>query len=73
MKAGTIQRTRVAALRLESLASQIRALRLRHLSTDNGHAALRFGATRAYQSDSSSKRPASSAVYGFQGGHRQRT
>ena len=68
MKAGTIQRTRVAALRQGGLASRTRAFRPRHLSTENGHAALRPGATRAYQSDSSSKRPASSVVSDPQGG-----
>jgi hypothetical protein len=64
MKAGTIQRIRDAALRQGGLATLTRAIRQRHLSTENGHAALRLGAsprpgvTRAYQSDSSSKRPA---------------
>jgi hypothetical protein len=41
MKAGTIQRTRAAALRQGSSASWIRDLRPRCLSTENGHAALR--------------------------------
>jgi hypothetical protein len=67
MKAGTIQRTRDAALRQGGLAARTRALRQRDLSTENGHAALRLealrlaGVTRAYQSDSSSKRPAFTA------------
>lgn len=71
MKAGTIQRTRDAALRQGGLAAWTRAIRQRYLSTENGHAALRFDASRrrsvirAYQSDSSSKRPAFSAVSGF--------
>ena len=69
MKAGTIQRTRVAALRQEGSPFPTRALRQRSLSTENGHAALHLGATREYQSDSSSKRPASSVVFGPQGGN----
>jgi hypothetical protein len=74
MKAGTIQRTRDAALRQSDLAVQTRALRQRSLSTENGHAALRLvplrlpGVTRAFQSDSSSKRPAFTADSDFPGG-----
>jgi hypothetical protein len=68
MKAGTIQRMRVAALRLEGSAFQTRELRPRSLATDNGHAALRFRATRAYQNDSSSKRPAPSVVFALREG-----
>jgi hypothetical protein len=68
MKAGTIQRTRVAALRQGGYASRTRALRQRYLATENGHAALRSRATRAYQMDSSSKRPASSVVLDLRGG-----
>jgi len=43
-----------------------RALRLRLFPTDYGHAALRraIGATCAYQSDSSSKRPGASVAFG---------
>ena len=74
MKAGTIPRTRAAALRHGRRTALTRALRPRYLSTKNGHAALRFGparrrgVTRAYQSDSSSKRPAFSVDFGFPGG-----
>ncbi len=74
MKAGTIQRTRAAALRQGSLAARTRDLRQRDLSTENGHAALRLealslpGVTRAYQSDSSSKRPAFTVDSDFPGG-----
>ena len=68
MKAGTIRRTRVAALRQGGSASRTRDVRQRRLPTENGHAALRSGATRAYQNDSSSKRPAFSVVSGPQGG-----
>jgi hypothetical protein len=68
MTAGTIQRMRVAALRQGGLASRTRALRPRHLATENGHAALRSRVTRAYQNDSSSKRPASSVVFDLRGG-----
>jgi hypothetical protein len=68
MKAGTIQRMRVAALRQGGPASQTRAFRLRYLATENGHAALRSRATREYQHDSSSKRPASSVVFDLRGG-----
>ncbi len=58
MKVGTIKRTRVAALRQGGPPSRTRELRQRYLPTKNGHAALRFGATRGCQRDSSSKRPA---------------
>ncbi len=51
MKAGTIQRIRVAALRQGGSASSTRAIRARFLSTEDGTAALRFGATRAVVSD----------------------
>lgn len=68
MKAGTIRRTRGAALRQEGSAFPTRELRARLLSTENGTAALRQGATRGYQSDSSSKRPVFSVVSGPQGG-----
>jgi len=76
MKAGTIQRTRVAALRQGRRPALTRAIRPRYLSTENGHAALRPGTarrldvTRAYQSDSSSKRPAFSVDSGSPGGQR---
>ena len=47
-----------------TLAFQIRVPRQRYLPTEHGPAALLFerGATCEYQSDSSSKRPASSAT-----------
>jgi len=68
MKAATIQRIRVAALRQGGFVSSTRDIRPRFLSTENGTAALRLGATRAYQSDSSSKRPAFTVVSDPQGG-----
>jgi hypothetical protein len=74
MKAGTIQRTRDAALRQGGLDARTRAIRQRYLSTENGHAALRLDAStrrsviRVYQSDSSSKRPAFSVDSDFPGG-----
>jgi len=68
MKAGRIQRIRVAALRQGEPFSRIRAIRQRRLSTENGPAALRPGATREYQSDSSSKRPAFTVDSDLQGG-----
>ncbi len=58
MKVGTIRRTRGAALRQGGFVSRTRALRVRFLPTENGHAALRESVTREYQNDSSSKRPA---------------
>jgi hypothetical protein len=63
MRAGTIRRTRVTGVRQE-LHLLTHGLRLRYLPTKHGHAA-RLGlarATREYQSDSSSKRPAPSAI-----------
>jgi hypothetical protein len=69
MKAGTIRRMRVAALRRGGLASPTRAIRARSLSTQDGTAALLLGATRVYQSDSSSKRPAFTVVSDPQGGN----
>lgn len=65
MRAGTIQRTRVNVVRLDSSA-QTHDVRVRYLTTEHGHAARHryAGATRVYQSDSSSKRPASSAFSG---------
>jgi hypothetical protein len=68
MKVGTIQRMHVAALRQEGLTSLIREIRARSLSAENGTAALRLGATREYQSDPSSKRPAFTVVLDPQGG-----
>jgi hypothetical protein len=66
MKAGTIWRIRVAALR-QGFVLLTRALRTRHLPTKHGHAALRrsLDVIRVYQRDSSSKRPASSVVSGL--------
>ena len=65
MRAGTIQRTRVIGVRLDSNV-QTHDFRVRYLTTEHGHAARHrcAGATRVYQSDSSSKRPASSAFSG---------
>jgi hypothetical protein len=68
MRAGTIQRTRDAALRLADFVRPTRVLRQRLLSTENESAARRPGATREYQSDSSSKRPALSVAADSQGG-----
>ena len=68
MKAGTIRRMRGADLRQQGLAFPTRAIRARFLSTEDGTAALRLGATRVYQSDSSSKRPAFTVVSDPQGG-----
>jgi hypothetical protein len=68
MRAGTIQRIRVAALRQEGFASPTRAIRARPLSTENVTAALRLRATRVCQTDSSSKRPAFTVVSDPQGG-----
>lgn len=65
--AGTIPRMRALAMRQGGLASWTRAPRQRLLSTEYGHAALRPGATREYQIDSSSKRPALSVGSGLQG------
>jgi hypothetical protein len=64
MQTGTIRRTRAVAMRQR--AALIRDSRQRHLPTEHGHVALRrlVGATREYQSDSSSKRPVSSVVSG---------
>jgi hypothetical protein len=68
MKVGTTQRMRVAALRQGGFASSTRAIRARPLSTEDGTAALRSGATRVYQSDSSSKRLTFTVVSDPQGG-----
>jgi hypothetical protein len=68
MKAGTIERTRGEAVRQGTSVSRIRDVRRRRLSTNHGHAALRLGATRGYQNDSSSKRPVFTVDYGRQGG-----
>lgn len=61
-QAGTIPRTRVAAMRPDGNVPTHDA-RLRYLTTEHGHAARHRipGATRAYQSDTSSKSPAASA------------
>jgi hypothetical protein len=65
MNAGTNRRTRALTLRRRRYPST-RDLRPRSLPTDHCHAALRrlAGAIREYQSDSSSKRPASSVAFG---------
>ena len=64
MRAGTIWRTRAVPTRQGMHCAQTRDHRLRSLPTKHGHAALliTIGATREYQSDSSSKRPAASAL-----------
>ena len=71
--AGTIPRMRALAMRQGGFASWTRAPRQRHLSTEYGHAALRSGATREYQIDSSSKRPAPSVDFSLQGRDIRRT
>ena len=64
MAAGTIWRTREFAVRHDGDAIMTRDSRRRFLPTEHCHAALRraTGATRVYQSDSSSKSPAASAA-----------
>ncbi len=67
MRPGTIRRTRVPTMRQEGFVLWTRDSRQRYLPTEDCHAALprTLGATRGYQSDSSSKRPISSAVFGL--------
>ena len=68
MNAGTVKRIRGLAMRQESPALWTRASRQRSLPTKHGHAGsarLHRRVIRVYQSDSSSKRPASSALWGF--------
>jgi len=68
MMAGTNRRIRDTGLRQASNACWIRVFRLRHLPTKNGHAVLCSSLARVirgYQSDSLSKRPASSFLLGF--------
>jgi len=64
MKVGTIWRTRDCPMRHGGIFSLTRAPRPRTLPTDHSHAARQrdAGATRGYQRDSSSKRPAFSAA-----------
>jgi hypothetical protein len=73
MKPGTIQRMRVAALRQGGLTSPTPRHKSAPLSAENGTAALRYGATREYQSDPSSKRPAFTVVSDPQGGNTSTT
>ena len=61
MTAGTVRRMRGTAMR-PGHQSWMRDPRQRHSPTNHGHAALP-PATREYQSDSSSKRPAPSSVF----------
>jgi hypothetical protein len=67
MKTGTIWSIRDLAVRQGSLAPCTRDSRQRSLPTKHGHAVLcsSFRVIREYQSDSSSKRPASSFLLGF--------
>jgi hypothetical protein len=64
MRAGTIWRTRAVPTRQGPHHARTRDHRLRSLPTKHGHAArlITIGAIREYQSDSSSKRPAASAL-----------
>jgi len=54
--------TRVAPMWQAASAAEPTTTRQRQLPTENSHAALHSGATREYQSDSSSKQPRSSVV-----------
>ena len=64
MKIGTNRRTRDRAVRQGRIPSRTRDVRQRPLPTEHGHAARHraTGATRGYQSDSSSKRPIQSVA-----------
>ena len=67
MKTGINRRMRDVALRQASTACRIRVPRQRHLPTKHGHAGLCSSTARVireYQSDSLSKRPASSFLPG---------
>ena len=64
MRTGTIRRIRGSSLRLGGNVSQTRALRQRLLPAKYGHAgSAPQGVIRAYESDSSSKSPASSVAF----------
>ena len=65
MNRGTIRRKRDRPRRQGVQTSRIRESRRRYSPTENGHAALHAAThvTRAYQSDSSSKQPLSSAAF----------
>ena len=67
MKQGTIRRKRGAPMRQEVKNLRTRDSRQRYSPTENGHAALHLisNVTRAYQNDSSSKHPCSSAALGL--------
>ena len=65
MRRGTIRRKRDRIMRQEEVVFRTRDCRRRYSPTENGHAALRSisSVIRAYQSDSSSKQPPSSAAF----------
>ena len=67
MNQGTIRRKRGAPMRQEDNILWTRDSRQRYSPTENGHAALHLilNVIRAYQNDSSSKHPYSSAALGF--------
>jgi hypothetical protein len=67
MKPGTIRRKRGAPMRQEDNLLRTRDSRQRYSPTENGHAALHstLNVIRAYQNDSSSKHPCSSAALGL--------
>jgi hypothetical protein len=68
MRTGTIRRIRGSSLRQGGNVSRTRALRQRLLPAKNGHAGTApQGVIRAYESDSSSKSPASSVAFVSQG------
>ena len=68
MRTGTIRRIRGSSLRLGGNVSLTRALRQRLLPAKYGHAgSAPQGVIRAYESDSSSKSPASSVAFVSQG------
>jgi hypothetical protein len=70
MRSGTIRRIRGSFLRQGGNVSRTRALRQRLLPAKNGHAgSAPQGVIRAYESDSSSKSPASSVAFVSQGSH----
>ena len=68
MRTGTIRRIRGSSLRQGGNVSRTRALRQRFLPAKYGHAgSAPQGVIRAYESDSSSKSPASSVAFVSQG------
>jgi hypothetical protein len=68
MRSGTIRRMRDIPMRQGAIGAWTRDFRQRPLPAKNCHAALHWATsvTREYQSDSSSKRPASFVFYGLQ-------